>query len=257
MRRHRRVVFAFVALGVFVAMALVAGTGLYSVVEDGSKLPYEAHVYEVRVADLATVYVDADGASKTDAVVGIALTAAATVAFMTWWFLGQGVGTARRRGFWLVAGVGFMLLALDELAAVHETIGHNLLFLRSLPGVDHPDDLVLALYALPATAAAIHYRDVLLEHRRAALLLGLGAALFPLAAAGDVAHLPAEELAEIAASVLLLAGILALARPALPAPSPADRRRRERDAPTLTPSGPVPQNAATQQPPHRRASARA
>jgi hypothetical protein len=214
-RRHRKLVVAAVAVAVAVASAgaLLAATGPpYTVVADaGDALPYDADVYQVRIADSATIYVESDGASKTDALTATPLIAAGTMAFTTWWLIAGLGSNLRRRRFWLIAGFGLTFLALDELTGLHETVGHTLASVTELPGIDRPDDAVFSLYALPAIAAAVHFRDVLFESPKAAALLGLGAALFPLASMADYMSLSAEELLEIAAAVVMLAGIVTLA----------------------------------------------
>ena len=100
----------------------------------------------------------------------------------------------------LAAGAGW--LAFDELLAAHETIGHDLPFLRALPGIDRPDDAVLAFYAVPAAAFAWVFRRELTADRIAvaAIALGVlgsaGAVLLDVAGSGG----DLEDLAEVGAT---------------------------------------------------------
>ena len=99
---------------------------------------------EVRVLDSVTVYVDGEPKPGLSVIGGIGLIVLATAAFMT----AAALRIAGRRGrlmaFYLLIGAGLGYAGLDELFAIHESIGHNLQFLADVPGVTRPDDLVLA-----------------------------------------------------------------------------------------------------------------
>ena len=114
--------------------------------------------------------------------------------------------------FFLLLGAGLAFLALDELFALHETIGYNLDFLADLPGVKSPEDVVFAAYALPALGFFLYYRDIFAASHLGFLLVGLGVGLFGLAAALDVADaLLDEQWVEPPGSLLLVTGFALVA----------------------------------------------
>ena len=137
--------------------------------------------------DSVTVYVDGEPKPGPSVIGGIALIVLATAAFMT----AAALRIAGRRGrlvaFYLLISAGLGYAGLDELFAIHESIGHNLQFLADVPGVSRPDDLVIATYLIPAAAFAYFFRDMLLSVRPAAVALGAGLGFFALSAAGDLA----------------------------------------------------------------------
>jgi hypothetical protein len=102
------------------------------------------------------------------------------------------------------------VLALDEIFAVHQTVGHNLGFLADLPGVDRPDDVVFALLGVAALAFVWSFRDILLSRRRPTQLFALGGAFFVIAVLGDVTSRSFEEPAEVVAAGFILAGLIVL-----------------------------------------------
>ncbi len=188
---RRRVVL--VLLGALACLAvlavLVAATdGPAYEVRGNADVPYPAGpVKEVRVLDSITVYVDGEPKPGQSVVGGIALIVLATAAFMT----AAALHIAARRGrliaFYLLISAGLGYAGLDELFAIHESIGHNLRFLADLPGVSRPDDLVVASYVIPAAGFAYFFRDIFLSSAKAAAALAAGLGFFALAAAGDLA----------------------------------------------------------------------
>lgn len=114
--------------------------------------------------------------------------------------------------FLAIGAAGAVVLALDELLGLHETVGHNLPFLARLPGVEHADDVVFALVPLAAAAFLIAFRGVLLASRGARRLFALGVGLALVAAAIDMANPNGyEEPVELFAVLCLLAGFATLA----------------------------------------------
>ena len=145
------------------AVLLAAVDGPAYEVRGNADVPYPAGpVKEVRVLDSLTVYVDGEPKPGQTVVGGIALIVLATAAFMT----AAALHIAARRGrliaFYLLISAGLGYAGVDELFALHETIGHNLRFLADVPGVSRPDDLVVASYVIPAAAFAYFFRDILL-----------------------------------------------------------------------------------------------
>ena len=150
-------------LGVLALLAaLLSGAG-YEVRGDAA-MPYESGtVKEVRVLGSFTVYVDAESQPTPGILGGLALLMLATAAFMTALVLRMVGARGRLVAFYALICAGFGFAAFDELFAMHETLGHNLQFLADIPGVTRPDDVVVALYILPAVAFVYFFRDVVIE----------------------------------------------------------------------------------------------
>ena len=203
-------VVSLVALGAVVLLVAAVRGPAYEV-RGNASVPYDAGtVKEVRVLDSLTVYVDGEPKPGPSVIGGIALIVLATAAFMT--AVALRLAHARRRlvGFYLVVCAGLGFAGLDELFAIHESVGHNLQFLADVPGVSRPDDLVIALYLVPTIAFAYLFRDVFLSDRRAAFALGAGVALFALSTGADLMSLRAEEYLELLAGISIAAGIALL-----------------------------------------------
>lgn len=206
-RRSRllRMVAAVVAAGLLLGV-LVARQG--TVVARGNLHPAFAD-YEVERVRLAGVelYVDRS-AHAGDALTAIALLAAAGVLLLA----------ARRlsgatRGAFVSAGAGASFLAADDLLSAHETIGHNLASLVRVPVVDHPDDAVLAFYAVVVAAFAWRHRRLMRGAPRGPWFVAALAA--SLAVGHDVSPLhlgTIEEGLEVVAAGAGLVGVVALAR---------------------------------------------
>lgn len=221
MSRHggRTLVPRRIARTLIVVLAGVAVLGALLVVVHGpayevrgnADVPYNAGtVKEVRVLDSVTVYVDGEPKPGFTVLGGMALIVLATAALMT--ALALRMAGARRRlvAFYLVVCTGLGFAGLDELFAIHESIGHNLRFLADVPGVSRPDDLIVALYTVPAVVFAYVFRNVLLSDRRAALALGAGLGLFALSAVADLAGSKVEEYLELFSGLCIATGLAVL-----------------------------------------------
>jgi hypothetical protein len=204
-------VSALAALAVLGVLVTAASRPAYDV-RGNAEVPYDAGtVKEVRVLDSFTVYVDGEPKPGASVIGGIALIVLATASFMT----AAALRIAGRRGrliaFYLLISAGLGYAGLDELFAIHESIGHNLQFLADVPGVSRPDDLVIAAYLIPAGAFAYLFRDVLLSNTPAALALGAGLGFFALSAAGDLAgSRTAEEFMELCSGICIAGGLAVL-----------------------------------------------
>jgi hypothetical protein len=213
--RQRRLI-GVVSLIVLLAVVLaVLAPSLYEVQDKGRGpgiVPYEGTglIYKIRVLDTFTVYADEESRPIPDKLSSSALVATATMMLMAALLLSAAGADRRIRRFFGFAAAGLAVLAVDELFALHETIGHNLRFLADLPGVERPDDVVFLLMGLVAVAFVWSFRDVLFWHRRATEVLSLGAVFFAIAALGDVIGSGAEEPAEVASGACLLAGLILL-----------------------------------------------
>jgi hypothetical protein len=204
------------ALTVLVLAAVVAvAPSLYEVEARGKGpplVPYESSgvVYKVRVLDRFSVYGDSESRPNFDKLSSVALVAAASMSLMALLLLKASGGNARVRRFYGFLTVALAFLAADELLGLHETVGHNLGFLADLPGVDRPDDVVFVSYGVVLAALAWPFRDILLANRRATLMFAGGAALFALAAAGDLTGVAVDEPAEALSAACLGGGLVLL-----------------------------------------------
>jgi hypothetical protein len=205
--RGRLLVAAAGAAVLAIVAALVYASA--DVVEHGHLLPWAGDdVRKVRVLDSFDFYISSEtGKPTADLVNSYLLLATATVC-MTAAILLDVPGF---RPLLAIAAVGTAYLAVDEQFAIHETIGHNLGFLADLPGIERPDDVVLAAYALPAALFVYFFWPRLRTSVRATRLLVAALVLFAISSVWDVADLPAQELLELAPSVALLAAFLLLA----------------------------------------------
>lgn len=186
----------------------------YEVVDKGAYVrpysPEPGSVYELRLFDAVTVYGDAESRPSTDEASAVVLVALAVAALMTALLL-QATGAPRRlRRFYGIAALGAAYLAVDELLGIHETVGHNLPFLADLPGIEHPDDPIIALYMLPALVFVYVFRDLFGASARTRFLFAAGIGLFAGAIVADLADVPADELLEVLAAACLSAGFIVL-----------------------------------------------
>ena len=155
------------------ALLVVSLSGAGYEVRGNAAMPYESGtVKEVRVLDSVTVYVDAESQPTPGILGGLALLILATAAFMTALVLRMVGARGRLVAFYALVCAGFGFAAFDELFAIHETLGHNLQFLADIPGVTRPDDVLIALYILPAVAFTYYFRDVVIEQPPGGLRAG-------------------------------------------------------------------------------------
>ena len=169
-------------------------------------------VKEVRVLGLADVHVDGEPKPGFSVLGSMALFMLATASLVTAAALRIAAARPRIVRFWLIVAGGVAVAGADELFAIHESVGHNLPFLADVPGVERPDDLLLALYLPAALACGWWFRDVLAQHRPTLALLAGGVALFALSVSGDLLSLQAEEWFELLAGLSVAAGLIALMR---------------------------------------------
>lgn len=209
------VVVGALVLGLLVLAYVAFST--YEVVAEGRLLDYTpGTVVKIDVLGM-TLYVEEGRAKPSlDLLNSWVLTAISSMALLVAVFY-RFSQSSRSRVQWcfLALFVGAGYLAADELLAVHESLGHNLRFLRDLPGVTRPDDVIIALYVVPAAIFLIVFRDILLASRTARILFGVAFGLFVLTAAADLFSIPKEDLLEPIASLVLFAGFIALAVNAL------------------------------------------
>jgi len=210
----RRRTAAFVGAAVVLALLGVAVAAYASadVVAEGHLLPWGGdEIRKVRVFGSVELYVSSEtGKPSVDLMNSYLLLATGAVCLTAALLL-------RRppfRGLFVVAGLGTAYLALDEQFAAHESIGHNLDFLADLPGIDHPDDVVLGFYAIPAGLFVLAFRSLLRGSTHASALLVAALVLVALSSLWDLADLLGKELLELVPSAALLAAFALLAHDA-------------------------------------------
>src|SRR5687767_3389333 len=116
-----------VAVVAVVAVLVLLAPGPAYEVQGEAAVPYNAgEVNEVRVLDSMTLYVDGERKPGPAMMGGIALIVLGTAAFVTAVALSIAGATRRLRTFYLIVAAALGYAGLDELFAIHESIGHNL-----------------------------------------------------------------------------------------------------------------------------------
>jgi hypothetical protein len=213
MRLSKRALVALSVVGLVLAAVVLMAPSLYEVQDRGRDVvpyPNTGDVYKIRVLDTVTLYADGESRPIPDKFSSAAMVAAATMTLMAALLLSAAGAGRRKRRFYTLATAGLAFLAVDELFALHQTVGHNLGFLADIPGVDRPDDVVFALLGVAALAFVWAFRDILLSRQRPKQLFAVGAAFFAIAVLGDVMSLSIEEPAEVVAAGSILAGLIVL-----------------------------------------------
>ena len=175
--------FGFLAAVAVLATALVLIGSTYRVVDEGELLPYtEGYVYKVELLGSFEVWAEPEVKPKLDVFNSLLLVSISSMALLAAILLQVASPESPRetRRFFLATWVGFGFLALDELLGVHESIGHNLQFLRELPAVERPDDVLTALYAVPAALYLVYFRRTISSSPWALRLLAAALAILVL-----------------------------------------------------------------------------
>ncbi len=195
------------------ALVLVAYLALtnYEVVEKGKILPYtNGYVYRILIADKYTVFVEPEIRLRSDVfnaaiLIGVAYISLTFAAIL---HVQQSIYTHRHFAFFVLMSAGMFFLAADELLGIHESIGHNVQFLTKIPGISRPDDLIIALYAIVAILFLFSFRSLFSDARRPLQYFSAALGVFVVAAVADLATIPFEEIIELVAGTLILAGII-------------------------------------------------
>lgn len=122
---------------------------------------------------------------------------------------GVGEQVGRTAEFYLLGGTGLVLLALDELFGVHETLGHNLPFLTGL-GVRNPDDVVFLVFPVAIGWFVWHFRDLLLERRQQRVGFAAAGFLLLVAAFSDLVLHPPELVEDAVELLAVTIGLVTL-----------------------------------------------
>jgi hypothetical protein len=202
-----------VALAALVPLGFAA-TQKVAVVDRGQLLSWiELEVESLEFWDRFTVYRTPETSIGFDEVNGLLLATLSGMAFLVTVVLDRMPGSAppRVRWFFLIAWLGAAYLAVDELFGLHETIGINLPWLRELPAVDHPDDVLLAAYGLVAGVVLVALRDVAFPSRRIAAWFAASFATYASSIVMDLLKFEREDVFELLASALLLVAFAQLA----------------------------------------------
>lgn len=196
--------------GALMLLTFAALARLAPEVRRGDLLPFFEH-YEVAEVRLLGAKVYVDTSSGLADLLTVGALAAVALAFGLCWALLARRGSARASVFaWAAVGAAF--LAADDLLAAHETLGHNLGFLASLPLIDHPDDVIVGLYGLVVLGFGRRHRALAAGTPRWPWVVCFAAGAF--AVAHDLLPLglsAAEEGAEVLAGLALLTGVWMIA----------------------------------------------
>ena len=201
--------WTLVALPVLALLALIAAAQA-DVVAEGRFDPNTGTV--IRKVDVLglTIYQSTSGFLEPDVITGSFLVALSAIGFVLTILLDSGDESLDRlRLFSLLTWLGAGYLAADELFAIHETIGHNLQFLGGLPG--HPDDLVIALYAVPTALFVYAFRDLITASSLSLWLFAGGVGAYVLAVLVDFVEIEVDEQLEVVGSFLVLAAFVVIA----------------------------------------------
>ena len=201
-------------LGVVVGLgAMCLATA--EVVDKGELLPYVKgySIYKVRVLDRYEFFVEPDYKPNSDAfnayvLVGIAfisLTFAIVIRVLK-------MESARKAfTFFICMFFGATAAALDEFLGIHESLGHNMQFLPALvPISDRPDDVIIALYCIPAILFVGFFFRTLMASKAAIGLFVAAVIVYGIGSIADCLVMPIEEVCEVIASLCLISGVISL-----------------------------------------------
>ena len=201
--------WTLVAVPVLAGLALLAAAQA-DVVAEGRFDPNTDTI--IRKVDLfgLTIYQSTSGFLEPDVITGAFLVGLSAIGLVLTVLLDSGEASLDRlRWFFLLTWLGAGYLAADELFAIHETVGHNVQFLGGLPG--HPDDLVLALYAVPTALFVYVFHDLIAASRLSLWLFAGGVGAYVLAVLVDVAEIEVDEQLEVVGALLVTVAFVVIA----------------------------------------------
>jgi hypothetical protein len=185
----------------------------YEVIEKGQLLSHSGGlVYRIRFFGAFDLLVEPDHQLDKDTLnafilVGVAFISLTFGVLLAWLRRNRYSDVVR---FNIVMFLGMSWLAADEMLGIHETVGHNLMFLSDLPYIDRPDDVIILLYAIPAALVLTRFRKTIFASRPALVLMGVALAFYMVAAVSDVFKLPVERISELACSACVIAAVMLL-----------------------------------------------
>ena len=162
----------------------------------------------------------------TDAFAAVALIALATLALTTRMFLSFLLPAARSSfsSFLTVCSVGAVVVAIDELMGIHETLGANTPWISDIPVLPATDNIIVLLYGVAGAVVTWRYRTVIKASRAGWNLFLIGATFVAVSFAMDIIGHHREETLEVTGVITLALGlsmsIVAIARTQLRTLSP-------------------------------------
>jgi hypothetical protein len=206
--------FGFIAVVALLAAAVILVGSTYHILDEGELLEYtRGYVYKVEVLGMFELWAEPEVKPRFDVFNSLMLVSISSMALLAAILLqvvAPGAPQETHR-FFLATWVGFGFLGLDELLGVHESIGHNVQFLRELPAVERPDDVVSLLYVVPAMVYLIYFRHTITASPWAPRLFGAALAIFVLAAILELGFGARwEENLEVVGVLVLGAGFVVL-----------------------------------------------
>lgn len=215
-RRRRLTLLLTAAFAGLVALVAARFLGSYEVLEKGQLFDYSAGTqYKLRLGGWLTLYVEPDINTRhwyPDLINAYLMIGIAFAALTFGLILRRSGQDSRSRGLQLLAimFVGFTFLVADELMGIHESIGHNLQFLRRLPLVKRPDDVVMMAYAIPAGLVVYYFRATLFAYRGARNAFLLALAGIVVYGFSDLRSWPIEDPLKVLTSLCVLVGVFVL-----------------------------------------------
>jgi len=144
--------------------------------------------------------------------------------------VGRCVSEPAARRFWMVSGMGFVYLALDDVLSIHEELDRTLHRLigwdRKHWLTDRLDDAIVVSYGLVAAVWTSWHRHAFLSLRWTRLLLAIAFAGFAVMVGLDVverAHTLEEAVKLLSGTMIVIALLAAYFDPALPGRRPGNR----------------------------------
>lgn len=195
---------------VLAAVVLLFAMYNYEVIDKGRLLPYTSgFIYEIRFFDQFNMYVELENRIRPDMLNVYFLLGVAFIA-LTYTVLMQSFSLRLEMWMFALMFAGMSYLAADEWLGIHESIGHNMQFLKALPFVERPDDVIILFYAVPAGLYLLFFWHSIMVARVALYLMATAFVCFIVAAVADVIAIPIEEPMELLASALIVASVLVL-----------------------------------------------
>lgn len=202
-------------LGLGLGLLVVGGVGTYclqhyEIVRSGMLLEWTpVHVMEIRFCEAVTLYVTPEMKLNADVMNAFLLAGAgfSAMAFGLGLLVVAPVPPWRRIILLGILFIGGSFLAADELLGLHETLGNNLPFLMEIPGVERPDDALVAVYVVAGAAVLFAFRDVISGVGMGGPAYVLALVVAATAAVSDLTGIGPEEILEVAVSALLLIAI--------------------------------------------------
>jgi hypothetical protein len=156
--------FGVIAVVIVLAAGAILVGSTYRIVDEGELLSYTAgYVYRVELLGMFELWAEPEVKARIDVFNSLVLVSLSSMALLAAILIEVASPDAspKTRRFFLATWIGLGFLGLDELLGVHESVGHNLQFLRELPAVDRPDDAVFALYVVPAAVYIAYFRNTI------------------------------------------------------------------------------------------------